>query len=126
MSDPAKTFNDGGIKFNRQTVSLKDTDGTQTDYVLKKGNLKAGVKKVTSDNQNGVEYKQAGMAKIPEGKFSLQYINPTDKVPAQMQYFTAQDSGGNTRNLVLWEVDDQFGAGEEAVIECDVSEKQAQ
>lgn len=126
MAEPAKTFNDGGIKFNRQTVNLKDGDGTATDYILKKGNLKASVVRIKSPNENGVNNKQAGMLDIPEGKFTLQYIVPTDKPPASMQYFTAKDSGGTVRNLVLWDVDDQFGAGEEAILDCEVSEKQAQ
>jgi hypothetical protein len=125
MSEPVGTFNDGGIKFVRQLISLKDVTGATTQYIVKKGNLKNGIKRVVSTNQNDVENKQALMDKIPEGKLTLQFVNETDNPPGTKQYATVIDTTGTTQAILIGEVGQEFSAGEEAMVDVDIYARQA-
>ena len=48
MPDPAGTYNDGGIKLIRQLLTALDDQDVSTTYILKKGSLKAGSKRIVS------------------------------------------------------------------------------
>ena len=124
MSDPANTLNDGGIKFVRQTITAQDVTSVSTQYIVKKGSMKRGVRRITSENENGVEDKQNFAAQIPTGSLTLQFINPTDQPPKQMQAITVKDTTGTNQNVIIGEVDDEFGAGEEAMVTVQIYAKQ--
>lgn len=125
MPAPTNTYNDGGIKFVRQTISAIDSAGATTSYIVKKGSLKRGVKRVTSDNENGVENKQAFMKQIPSGSLTLQFIEEDDKPPKIMQAITLIDTTGASIDVIIAGVDDEFGAGEEAMVTAEIYEAQA-
>lgn len=124
MPDPTNTYNDGGIKFVRQTISALDTAGATTTYIVKSGSLRRAVKRVTSENENGVENKQAFMKQIPSGSLTLQFIETDDKPPKPMQAITVKDTTDASINVILAGVDDSFGAGEEAGVTVEIYEKQ--
>ncbi len=124
MPDPAGTLNDGGIKFVRQTISAKDESGTSTTFVVKKGSLKGPVNRITSHNENNVENKQAFMLGIRTGSMTLQFVNAGDKVPARLQVIAGVLTTGIAVNIIIGEVDEEFGAGEEAMVTCQIYEQQ--
>jgi len=125
MSDPANTLNDGGIKFIRQLVTALDSSGSSTQYICKKGSMKRGVKRTTSENENGVENKQNFAAQIPSGSLTLQFVNPTDLPPKIMQTITVKDTTNTNQNVIIGEVSDEWSAGEEATVTCEIYAKQS-
>lgn len=125
MPAPTNTYNDGGIKFVRQTISALDSSGATTSYIVKKGSLKRGVKRVVSENENGVEFKQGFMKQIPSGSLTLQFIEEDDKPPKLMQAITVIDTTGASIDVIIAGVDDEFGAGEEAMVTAEIYEAQA-
>jgi len=124
MPDPAGTYNDGGIKFVRQVIVLKDATDTDTTFIVKEGSLDADVKRITSDNENGVENKQAFMGQIPKGSLTLQFTNAGDKPPKPMQAAQVTDQTGAAVAIVVGKVGQKFGAGEEAMVTVDIFAKQ--
>jgi hypothetical protein len=124
MPDPAKTRNDGGIKFVRQTIAALDGDGLSTIYIVQKGSMKRGVARTVSKNENNVEFKQNFELMIPTGNLTLQFLNPTDKPPASLQSITVIDTTGVPQNVILGAVDDDFGAGTEATLTVDIFTQQ--
>jgi len=123
MPDPTGTYNDGGIKFVRQTVTANDDSSVSTTYIVKDGSLKAGTKRIVSDNENGVERSQAFMGQIRTGTLSLQFVNAADKPPALMQVIDIQDTTGTTVHVIVHDVSQKFGAGEEATVTLEIAEK---
>lgn len=119
---PNTNLTDGPIKLVEQLVSLLNNAGTPaaTNYILKKGSLKAGVDVVKSDDQNGAQRARALALQGREGSMSLQFVAATDKAPQPLQYFSALDASGNTVKLILGEVGESFGTREEAMIECSI------
>lgn len=125
MADPTGTYNDGGIKFIRQLITALDTTGTSTQYICKKGSMKRGVKRTTSENENGVENKQNLSARIPTGSLTLQFVNPTDNPPKPMQAITVKDTTNTNQNVILGEVGDEWSAGDEAMVTVEIFAKQS-
>lgn len=123
MSDPVGTKNDNGVKFNRQTVQIKDTSTTLTTYILRKGSLKSGASRTVGKDENDVENKQSFAKTIPSGTVGINFVNPTDKSPAQFEEFTVIDLSGATVTLIISEVGEDFGSGDEANCSLDCYKK---
>jgi hypothetical protein len=119
------TYNDGGIKFIRQKIVAKDGANANTNYIVRTGSLKAGVKRITSEDENGVERSQAQMNQIPTGSIELQFTTNTDLPPAPNQLVIMKDTSGANINVIFGAVDQKFGAGEEAMVTVEISKSVA-
>ncbi|MES2569598.1 MAG: hypothetical protein V4710_06035 [Verrucomicrobiota bacterium] len=123
MADPAGTKNDNGVKFNRQTVSIKNTLGEVTTYILRKGSLKSGANRVVGKDENDVETKQSFAKTIPSGSVQINFVTEDDKSPAQFEEFTVKDLSGATVALIISEVGEEFGSGDEASVSLECYKK---
>ncbi len=125
MPAPTGTYNDGGIKFVRQTVTALDSAGANVTYVVKSGSLDRDVNRITSTNENNVENKQAFQLKIPTGSIELQFVAEADKPPKPLQAIALVDCNGAAVQVIIGKVSEKFGAGEEAMVTCDIYSAQA-
>lgn len=123
MPAPTGTYNDGGIKFVRQTITLLDTSGASETYVVKSGSLETPIKRVVRENENGVEDAQAFMTQIKTGSLTLQFVAEADKPPKPLQAAQVVDTTGAAVDIILAKVSQTFGAGEEASVTCEIFEK---
>lgn len=125
MPDPAGTKNNGGIKFVRQVVSIAASDDQATNYIVKKGSLKAGSKRVVEEDENGVENKQAFMKQIRSGSLTLQFTSEDSKPPKQFAEATIKATDGANITVIISEVDEDFGSDTPATVTVPIYEKQA-
>jgi len=114
---PGNTYNDGGLRFGTQSVSI-DTGGTTTggtytpemqDYILEAFSLTRGTNWAESADENGVPNKQHGRITIPTGDATLQLENETTKSPAVFAEFIAEDISGNSVTLIVSQVGETTG-----------------
>lgn len=113
-------ISDGSIRLVEQLVSLLDTSGVSTTYILKTGGLKSSVKTVKSEDQHGAYQGMGAALGDRSGQMTLQFVNSGDLEPTPLQYFSALDASGVAKKLILLDVGDKFGALEDATIECTV------
>jgi hypothetical protein len=117
---PNTNLSDGVIKLNEQIVSLKDNAASpaNTNYILVKGSLKAGVDAVESQGQNG-EYRGVGLSlQARKGSMTLKFTAANSKPPQPLQFFSLVDDAGATVKCILEEVVESFGVREESTVEC--------
>jgi len=125
MPDPARTLNDGGIKFVRQRIVLKDGTDTDTSFIVREGSLEEDVNRIVSKDENDVEFRQNFTGKIPTGSLTLQFVDPAGKPPKTMQPAQVIDQTGAQIPIIIGKVGQKFGAGEEAMVTVDIFAKQA-
>jgi hypothetical protein len=115
MADPTGTYRDGSMKFGSQVVIIKDSTGTNTNYIAEEFSLTRGANWSESKNAVGVPNKQLGISQIPTGVMTLQFETENTKEPKLFAEFVALGASGNV-TLIVSEVGEKYTQDGEAKI----------
>jgi hypothetical protein len=125
MPDPAGTFQDGGVIYGSQKVSMKNEAGTNEIYVLKNITVDRPVKELTRMNEFGVPDGQVFIDDKVRGSATGQFSTSTSKPPKRFEEFALTKVGGGTETFFVKSVSINFGQDAETTFTIEFTKKLA-
>lgn len=112
-------YNDGGVVFGSQTLTIDDRDENAQEYITDGFSLDDPSDWFIRKDGNGVPNGQVGTSGIATGSATLQLADDTVKLPKMFAEFTAVEVGGSTVTLVVSKVGQAFSSGGETKVPID-------
>lgn len=115
FTDPAGTFNDGGLVFGTQDFTIGDNTYTAVSI-----NIKKGSDRIVSKNSVGVPAKQAFAQDVPNGSVEVQFPDADTPSPALFDQIALTPNGGDEMTFVVSEVGEKYEQFGESMISLTV------
>lgn len=119
MSNPSGTYNDGGLVFGSQVVTI-----STVAYVAESINVDRSTSAIEQKNEYGVTTGQVLIDQIPTGSMTLQLASSTTVAPSLGASFTLDPIGGGSAvDFLVSKVGEQFSQDGETKLSVDFRKK---
>ena len=114
MPNPSGTYNDGGLVFGSQVVSI-----VSVAYVAESINVDKSTSVIEQKNEYGVPTGQVLIEQIPTGSMTLQLASSSTVAPSIGAAFTLVPVGGGSATFLISKVGEQFSQDGETKLSVD-------